>query len=316
MSSKIPQLPRSAITPEALFWDRRRFMQLAAGSLASLAAPACLSRSPEPEPTATARTTRDGRVDYADGEALNSFEDITSYNNFYEFGTGKSDPARYAHTLELKPWTLRVDGECEAGGDFDLHQLIATLPSEERIYRLRCVEGWSMVIPWRGFELGPFLQRFAPTDKARYVAFETAVKPKQMRLNASGIDWPYREGLRMDEAMNPLSFMATGLYDKPLPRQNGAPMRLVVPWKYGFKSIKSIVRIRFTASEPQTTWNMLQPREYGFYANVNPTVDHPRWSQARERRIGELFKRDTLMFNGYAEQVAGLYDGMDLRKYY
>lgn len=173
-----------------------------------------------------------------------------------------------------------------------------------------------MVIPWRGFELGPFLQRFAPTDKARYVAFETAVKPKQMRLNASGIDWPYREGLRMDEAMNPLSFMATGLYDKPLPRQNGAPMRLVVPWKYGFKSIKSIVRIRFTASEPQTTWNMLQPREYGFYANVNPTVDHPRWSQARERRIGELFKRDTLMFNGYAEQVAGLYDGMDLRKYY
>ncbi len=316
MSSKIPQLPRSAITPEALFWDRRRFMQLAAGSLASLAAPACLSRAPEPEPTATASTTRDGRVDYADGEALNSFEDITSYNNFYEFGTGKSDPARYAHTLELKPWTLRVDGECEAGGDFDLHQLIATLPSEERIYRLRCVEGWSMVIPWRGFELGPFLQRFAPTDKARYVAFETAVKPKQMRLSASGIDWPYREGLRMDEAMNPLSFMATGLYDKPLPRQNGAPMRLVVPWKYGFKSIKSIVRIRFTASEPQTTWNMLQPREYGFYANVNPTVDHPRWSQARERRIGELFKRDTLMFNGYAEQVAGLYDGMDLRKYY
>lgn len=316
MISKIPQLPRSAITPEALFWDRRRFMQLAAGSLASLAAPACLSRAPEPEPTATARTTRDGHVDYADGEALNSFEDITSYNNFYEFGTGKSDPARYAHTLELKPWTLRVDGECEAGGDFDLHQLIATLPSEERIYRLRCVEGWSMVIPWRGFELGPFLQRFAPTDKARYVAFETAVKPKQMRLSASGIDWPYREGLRMDEAMNPLSFMATGLYDKPLPRQNGAPMRLVVPWKYGFKSIKSIVRIRFTASEPQTTWNMLQPREYGFYANVNPTVDHPRWSQARERRIGELFKRDTLMFNGYAEQVAGLYDGMDLRKYY
>lgn len=316
MSSKIPQLPRSAITPEALFWDRRRFMQLAAGSLASLAAPACLSRAPEPEPTATASAMRDGRVDYADGEALNSFEDITSYNNFYEFGTGKSDPARYAHTLELKPWTLRVDGECEAGGDFDLHQLIATLPSEERIYRLRCVEGWSMVIPWRGFELGPFLQRFAPTDKARYVAFETAVKPKQMRLSASGIDWPYREGLRMDEAMNPLSFMATGLYDKPLPRQNGAPMRLVVPWKYGFKSIKSIVRIRFTASEPQTTWNMLQPREYGFYANVNPTVDHPRWSQARERRIGELFKRDTLMFNGYAEQVAGLYDGMDLRKYY
>ena len=316
MISKIPQLPRSAITPEALFWDRRRFMQLAAGSLASLAAPACLSRAPEPEPTATARTTRDGHVDYADGEALNSFEDITSYNNFYEFGTGKSDPARYAHTLELKPWTLRVDGECEAGGDFDLHQLIATLPSEERIYRLRCVEGWSMVIPWRGFELGPFLQRFAPTDKARYVAFETAVKPKQMRLNASGIDWPYREGLRMDEAMNPLSFMATGLYDKPLPRQNGAPMRLVVPWKYGFKSIKSIVRFTFTSQRPVSFWEEINPQEYGFWANVNPEVPHPRWSQASEEVLGTGKRVPTQLFNGYGEYVAGLYKGMQDKPIY
>lgn len=320
MKAKIPQPPRSEITPEALFWDRRRFMQLAAGSLATLAAPACLSRAEEPpaaSPQPLGKTSqRDGRLDFAAGEALNSFEDITSYNNFYEFGTGKSDPARFAHTLSLEPWTLRVDGECDAGGEFDLHALIKDMPHEERIYRLRCVEGWSMVIPWRGFELSALLQRFAPNDKAKYVAFETAVKPDEMRLDASGIDWPYREGLRMDEAMHPLAFMATGLYGKPLPRQNGAPMRLVVPWKYGFKSIKSIVRIRFSRNEPKTTWNMLQPREYGFYANVNPKVDHPRWSQARERRIGELFKRDTLMFNGYAEQVAGLYDGMDLRKYY
>ena len=323
MSSKIPQLPPSAITPEALFWNRRRFMQMAAGSVAALAAPACLGRD-EPVPAAASTSApdlsathmRDGRQDFAAGEALNSYDDITSYNNFYEFGTGKSDPARHAHKLITKPWRITVDGACEAGGEFDLHELLDEIETEQRIYRLRCVEAWSMVVPWTGFELGSFLARFAPTDKARYVAFETAVRPEQMRLNSASVDWPYREGLRMDEAMHPPTFMATGLYGKPLPPQNGAPMRLVVPWKYGFKSIKSIVRIHFTQREPKTTWNMLQPREYGFYANVNPKVDHPRWSQARERRIGELFKRDTLMFNGYAEHVAGLYDGMDLRKHY
>ena len=302
------------ITPEPLFWNRRRFMQAAAGSMVGLGTSACLAQ--EQDTAAKQPRRADGARDFAAGETPNSWEQITSYNNFYEFGTDKGDPAKYAHKLELQPWTLRVDGACEAGGQFDLYELLKDQVTEERIYRLRCVEAWSMVVPWQGFELGPFLQQFKPTDKARYVAFETAVRPNQMRLNRSNIDWPYREGLRMDEAMHPLSFLATGIYGKPMPKQNGAPMRLVVPWKYGFKSIKSLVRIRFTEQQPETTWNQLQAGEYGFYANVNPQVSHPRWSQARERRIGELFKRDTLMFNGYADQVASLYQGMDLRKHY
>lgn len=293
------------ITPEALFWNRRQIMRAGAGLalLGSL-------------PMGAARASLPSR-DYAGGEDLNTFEQISQYNNFYEFGLDKRDPAKHAQALTTEPWPIVVDGECEAGGTFDLAELLERVKLEERIYRLRCVEAWSMVVPWMGFELGPLLKTFAPTDKARFVAFETAVRPDEMpALDYGGIDWPYREGLRMDEAMHPLSFMATGLYGKTLPKQNGAPIRLVVPWKYGFKSIKSIVRIRFARTQPKTSWNMLQPKEYGFYANVNPKVSHPRWSQARERRIGELFKRDTLMFNGYADEVAALYEGMDLSKQY
>ncbi len=299
-------LREADVTPEALYLDRRRFI---GASAATLAGGLGLNG-------AAAATEASGK-DYADGEAPNSFEQITQYNNFYEFGTDKGDPARHAHLLQTRPWTIKVDGECEAGGEFDLDALIKTSELEDRIYRLRCVEAWSMVIPWRGVPLATVLKRFKPTSKAKYVAFETLVDPKQMPgQKRRALPWPYREGLRMDEAMHPLTLLATGLYGKELPKQNGAPVRLIVPWKYGFKSIKSIVRIRFVEKQPYTTWNDLQAREYGFYANVNPTVDHPRWSQARERRIGELFKRKTLMFNGYADEVASLYEGMNLRKHF
>jgi sulfoxide reductase catalytic subunit YedY len=249
-----------------------------------------------------------------------AYEHVTGYNNFYEFGTGKDDPARNAHTLKTRPWTVVVDGECEAPGEIGIEDILSGLPQEERIYRLRCVEAWAMVVPWIGVPLGSLLKRFKPTSKAKYVAFETLVDPEQMPGQRRAVlDWPYREGLRMDEAMHPLTILATGLYGELLPNQNGAPLRLVVPWKYGFKSIKSIVRISFSQTLPETTWWKLAPHEYGFYANVNPDVDHPRWSQARHRLIGEgLFagKHETLMFNGYADQVADLYRGMDLAKFY
>lgn len=252
---------------------------------------------------------------FSTDEEATSFEDITTYNNFYEFGTDKGDPARYAGTLQTSPWSITVDGECAKPGKFTLEDILKPHGREERIYRLRCVEGWSMVIPWLGFPLADLLQRFQPTSKAKYVRFETLVDPKQMPGQKRNVlDWPYVEGLRMDEAMHPLSFMATGLYGKELPNQNGAPIRLVVPWKYGFKSIKSIVRISFVEQQPVNTWGRSAPGEYGFYSNVNPDVDHPRWSQRKERRIGEFRKRDTLLFNGYADQVASLYSGMDLRK--
>ncbi len=302
------KISRSEITPEPLFWNRRRFLH--GLGLAGVAGALGL-------PTRAAATPAVPSTDYAAGEKPNSFAQISQYNNFYEFGTDKRDPAKHASALTTEGWRVRVTGACSAGGDFSLEELLQRVSLEERIYRLRCVEAWSMVVPWLGFELGPLLQTFKPTPEARYVAFETAVRPKEMRgLKRSSIDWPYREGLRLDEAMHPLTFMATGLYGKPLPKQNGAPIRLVVPWKYGFKSIKSVVRIHFSSTQPKTTWNMLQPSEYGFFANVNPNHSHPRWSQARERRIGELFKRDTLMFNGYADAVASLYEGMDLRRYF
>lgn len=250
-------------------------------------------------------------------EALTPFKDITSYNNFYEFGTDKSDPAKNAHTLRVRPWSVLVDGECRKPGNFDVDRLIKDFPPQERIYRLRCVEGWSMVIPWNGFPLGALLKKVEPTAKAKFVAFTTLLDPEQMPGQKGGaLPWPYVEGLRLDEALHPLTILATGLYGKPMPKQDGAPIRLVVPWKYGFKSIKSIVHIKLVASQPPTSWNLQIPEEYGFYSNVNPTVDHPRWSQAKERRIGELFKRSTLMFNGYAEQVASLYKGMDLKLHY
>jgi sulfoxide reductase catalytic subunit YedY len=248
---------------------------------------------------------------------LTPFEHVTGYNNFYEFGLGKGDPARNAGTLKTSPWTVTIEGHCERPGQYDLEDILGRFPLEDRTYRLRCVEAWSMVIPWRGIPLRDVIRWVEPTSKARYVEFTTLFDPDQMPgQRRQVLDWPYQEGLRMDEALHPLTLLATGLYGQDLPNQNGAPIRLVVPWKYGFKSIKSIVRIRLVEAMPETSWNTSAPQEYGFYANVNPEVDHPRWSQARERRIGDLSKRPTLPFNGYADQVAQLYSGMDLQRWY
>ncbi|MGD8497184.1 MAG: protein-methionine-sulfoxide reductase catalytic subunit MsrP, partial [Gemmatimonadales bacterium] len=246
---------------------------------------------------------------------LTPYEDVTTYNNFYEFGTGKEDPARNAHSLRPRPWSVAIEGEVAKPAVYDLDDILGPVDVEDRVYRLRCVEAWSMVIPWRGFPLADLIERVEPTSNAKYVEFHTLLDPEQMPGQRRRVlDWPYVEGLRMDEAMHPLTLIATGLYGRDLPNQNGAPLRLVVPWKYGFKSIKSIVKIVFRETQPVNTWQASAPHEYGFYANVNPEVDHPRWSQARERRIGEFRKRPTLPFNGYAEQVASLYAGMDLRK--
>ena len=297
------------VTPEAIYRQRRAFMK---GSM--LGAGLLLGSSP-----LRAALDLQGykpKVMTLD-EEITPFKDATRYNNFYEFGTGKSDPARQAKDFDTSDWRVSIGGECARPGELALEDLIDSKDLEERIYRLRCVEAWSMVIPWIGIPLGKLLQRFEPTSKAKYVAFRTLVDPDRMPGQKRDVlDWPYREGLRIDEAMHPLTLIAVGMYGKPMPNQNGAPIRLVVPSKYGFKSIKSIVRIDFNEQQPQTTWNMQNPREYGFYSNVNPKVSHPRWSQARERRIGEFFKRDTQMFNGYEEEVASLYAGMDLKKYF
>jgi len=304
------------ITQEASYLDRRRFlkMTLAAGGLGiasgSPAGPSDeggLGESALPALNVTKVTNM------AAGENVTAYADITHYNNYYEFGTGKTDPAQNAARLQTRPWSVAVEGECEAPASIDLEDLMRPYALEERIYRHRCVEAWSMVAPWVGFPLAGLLKRFKPTSKAKYVAFYTLLDKRQMPETERGVlDFPYREGLRIDEAMHPLAFLSVGLYGRVLLNQNGAPLRLTIPWKYGFKSIKSIVRIRFTEQMPTTTWNQLAPGEYGFYSNVNPSVDHPRWSQKRERRLGELFKRTTLMFNGYPE-VASLYAGMDLR---
>jgi sulfoxide reductase catalytic subunit YedY len=254
---------------------------------------------------------------FSTDEKVNSYKDITTYNNFYEFGLDKGDPARYAGSLRPRPWSVVVEGQCAKPGNYNIEDIMKWFPLEERIYRLRCVEAWSMVIPWIGFPLGDFIKRFEPTSKAKYVKFTTLVDFQQMPgQREPALKWPYVEGLRMDEAMHPLTILAVGLYGEVLPNQNGAPIRLVVPWKYGFKSIKSIVRVTFQENEPLNTWKQTRAEEYGFYANVNPDVDHPRWSQKSERRLGEFFRRKTLPFNGYADQVASLYAGMDLRKYY
>ncbi|MBA4323909.1 MAG: protein-methionine-sulfoxide reductase catalytic subunit MsrP [Rhodobacter sp.] len=294
------RLTWSDVTPKPLWLTRR---QLMAGGGALLATPALAKIEAAKSP-------------YSTDEAPNSFEDITTYNNFYEFGTGKGDPAEYAGALTVDPWSIVIDGMVDRPGTYDLADVVKGQPLEERIYRFRCVEAWSMVIPWIGFQLSGLLDRVGVQPGAKFVAFETLVRPEEMPGVASPfIDWPYREGLRLDEAMHPLTILATGLYGEAMPRQNGAPIRLVVPWKYGFKSIKSIVRISLVDTMPPTTWNMLQPSEYGFYSNVNPKVDHPRWSQASERRIGAgLFggRQDTLMFNGYEAEVASLYAGQDL----
>jgi sulfoxide reductase catalytic subunit YedY len=297
---KPTDIASSEITPERTYLDRRRFIgSLAAGASATLI-PACADAD-----AAAAQ------------EELTPYEDVTSYNNFYEFGTDKGDPARNAHTLQTSPWSIAVEGHVAKPAVYQLEDFVKPYTLEDRTYRLRCVEAWSMVIPWRGFELRKLIERVQPTSQARFVELITLLDPEQMPGQRRPVlDWPYVEGLRMDEAMHPLTLLVTGLYGRDLPNQNGAPLRLVVPWKYGFKSIKSIVKIRFVEDQPMTTWAKSAPREYGFYSNVNPEVDHPRWSQARERRIGEFRRRETLMFNGYADQVASLYEGMDLRKNY
>jgi sulfoxide reductase catalytic subunit YedY len=314
----------SEITDQAVYLNRRRFMRDAAGltTASALAATGVLlpgAASALATDSAAKGEALKGVVDgpYSTDEEMTPYKDVTRYNNFYEFGYGKSDPAENSGRFKPKPWKVKVMGECDKPGDYDFDDIIKPHTLEERIYRLRCVEAWSMVIPWVGVPLGPVLKRFEPNSKARYVAFRTVFRPTEMPGQQRAIlDWPYVEGLRIDEAMHPLTLLTVGLYGQVLPNQNGAPIRLVVPWKYGFKSIKSIVSIRFTEEQPPATWNLTLPDEYGFYSNVNPEVDHPRWSQSRERRIGEIFKRDTLPFNGYAEQVAGMYAGMDLRKNY
>jgi sulfoxide reductase catalytic subunit YedY len=309
-----PDILTSEITPRNIYLNRRQLMAGAAGLMAAASLPEGLN--------AASLSAAKSPLSSAD-EKLTSREDITTYNNYYEFGTDKASPAAKAHTLKTTPWTIKVDGLVGKPANYDVEDLIKEAALEERIYRMRCVEGWSMVIPWVGFPLADLIKRVEPQGSAKYVAFETAYRPEEM----SGVDsifpvldWPYVEGLRMDEAMHPLAILAVGLYGETLPNQNGAPIRLVVPWKYGFKGIKSIVRISFVEKQPETSWNKQAPGEYGFYANVNPKVDHPRWSQATERRIGEggLFvkRRPTLPFNGYADQVAQLYSGMDLKKFY
>ena len=308
----------SEITTESIYQERRRFLGMAAAGTALLTTGGLLL--PQREVAAATTLSELGplkKSPFSTKEALNGLDDITGYTNFYEFGVGKGDPAKHAHQLKTDPWSVSIEGEAEITGKFTLEDILKPHPLEERIYRLRCVEAWSMVIPWVGFPLADLIKRFKPTSKAKYVEFVTLHDPKQMPGQRRPVlEWPYREGLRMDEAVNPLTLLAVGLYGKEMPKQNGAPLRLVVPWKDGFKSIKSIVAIRFTETMPQSTWNRSSPSEYGFYSNVNPAIDHPRWSQKRERRIGEFLKRETLPFNGYADQVAGLYRGMDLKKHF
>jgi sulfoxide reductase catalytic subunit YedY len=308
----------SEITSETLYWNRREFMRMfAAPAVGAALASAAGATGPSAAAAADAPLAGVRKSRFSTDEPVNSFEDITGYNNFYEFGVDKEDPRRYAGRLKVRPWTVKIDGHVGKPADYAIDDLVKEHQLEERIYRLRCVEAWSMVVPWVGFPLAEVIKKVEPTSKAKFVAFQTLLRPSEMPGQRTDVlEWPYVEGLRMDEALHPLTILAVGLYGKTLLNQNGAPLRLVVPWKYGFKSIKSIVRISFVEHQPPTSWSRANPREYGFYSNVNPEVDHPRWSQKRERRIGEFFRRPTLMFNGYADQVASLYAGMDLRKYY
>jgi sulfoxide reductase catalytic subunit YedY len=314
---KQPAIKPSEITPEAMFHSRRDILAAAVALAFSpcMASPARAAVLPS-DGTLTDVSKWPGSL----GDAPNSYADITSYNNYYEFGTGKGDPVRYAHTLKPRPWSVQVTGEAAKQGTYTLEDILAPHALQERVYRFRCVEAWSMIVPWVGFPLSDLLRRFEPTSRAKYVQFFTLADPKQMPgLSYRVLEWPYREGLTIEEAMHPLTLLTVGVYGKALPNQNGAPLRLIVPWKYGFKSIKSIVRIHFLEQEPETSWNMAAPQEYGFYSNVNPEVDHPRWSQASERRLGgSLFatRVPTLMFNGYADEVASLYSGLDLRRHY
>lgn len=313
------RLTENDVTSETLFRQRRQFIQSSmALSMAAYLPQLALASGDKLQSKFDSVTPWANKMGTPIEGAPHSLEDISSYNNFYELGTAKSDPKNNADQLKTDPWSVEIAGECNKPGVYTLEDILKPHDYEERIYRFRCVEAWSMVIPWVGFPLADLLKRFDPTSKARYVAFETLYDkenplPGQRR---QVIEWPYREGLRMDEAMHPLTMIATGIYGQALPNQNGAPLRLVVPWKYGFKSIKSIVKIHFMETQPETSWNLLGPREYGFYSNVNPTVNHPRWSQKKERLIGDVFKQPTLMFNGYEEEVASLYQGMDLKKFY
>jgi len=324
-NSRPPRIPASQITPESVWQSRRSWLKGAGAGLLSWGGAGLLGSGSLISPAAHANQVQ-GRLAgtpnpaYQIPGAPTAEKDVIGYNNFYEFGTGKSDPADHAARMRTRPWTLTIEGEVEKPRTFDLDALMKLAPMEERVYRLRCVEAWSMVIPWEGYPLATLLRQVRPTSKAKFVQFETAVQPENMPgLRDRIIDWPYVEGLRMDEALHPLTLLVFGVYGKLLPNQNGAPLRVAIPWKYGFKSGKSIVRIRLLEHQPETSWARIAPHEYGFYANVSPKVPHPRWSQASERRIGDGFfapRVPTLMFNGYADQVAGLYAGMDLRANY
>ena len=313
----------SEVTPRALYEGRRECLRLMASGVAGAALASWASREALAQPTDKTRLAA-VKSKVAGAQVLDKptrYEDATRYNNFYEFGTDKSEPAQLAHTLKTRPWTVSIEGEVAKAGLYDIEDLMRFAPMEERLYRLRCVEGWSMVIPWIGYSLGDLIRKLEPTSKAKYVEFVSLADKSQMPGLRSGVlDWPYVEGLRLDEALHPLTLLSFGMYGEVLPKQNGAPIRLVVPWKYGFKSAKSLVRIRFVEKQPVSSWTRAAQQEYGFFSNLNPQVDHPRWSQASERRIGEdgwfSKKRPTLMFNGYGEQVASLYSGMDLRKFF
>jgi len=308
----------SEITPHEVYMNRRSFI---AGAGAVLAVGALGGRAAAQQPAGPPLQATPNPA-YKLDDAPTPLKDVTTYNNFYEFGMNKEDPARLGHTLKTRPWTVKVDGLAHKPKTFDIEEILKMAPLEERVYSLRCVEAWSMIIPWIGFPLATLLKRVEPTGQAKYVEFTTLVDPEQFPGQKKGLfslgslEWPYTEGLRLDEALHPLTLLTVGLYGQVLPNQNGAPIRVVIPWKYGFKSGKSIVRMRLTDTEPKTSWYKAAPQEYGFYSNVNPTVDHPRWSQATERRIGEFRRRKTTMFNGYADQVASLYAGMDLKKFY
>ena len=307
------------ITPKSVYFNRRQILRSMGIAGAAIAGGEILSHLAFPPAAVQAGTKLNVALKspFSTTEKMNSFDDVTHYNNFYEFGTDKGDPARNAGKFRTSPWTVSVEGEVKKPAKYSMDDILKLAPLEERIYRHRCVEGWSIVVPWIGYSLSNILKLAEPTEKAKFVAFQSYYDPGQMPLaTRSGIELPYVEGLRLDEAMNPLTLLCVGMYGESLPNQDGAPLRLVIPWKYGFKSIKSIVKIRFVKSMPSTTWNIYAPREYGFYSNVNPEVDHPRWSQATERRLGEFLRRKTLMFNGYSDQVASLYTGMDLKKNY
>jgi sulfoxide reductase catalytic subunit YedY len=313
-----PDVREAEATPESTYLGRREFLRLgAAGALgmagAALPLPAAAGADdPSGEVLPVAR-----KVEMAGGEKATPWKSITTYNNFYEFGTSKEDPAQRAGSLRPRPWTLAVDGEVRRPLNLGIEEILRMAPLEERVYRFRCVEAWSMVVPWVGFPLAELVKRVEPTSKARFVAFETLLDPSRMPGQRSRVlEWPYTEALRIDEAVHPLTLLTVGVYGRVLPNQNGAPLRVVVPWKYGFKGAKSIVRMRFVEEQPRNTWWVMAPGEYGFYGNVNPAVDHPRWSQAKERRLGEFFRRDTLPFNGYGAEVASLYAGLDPRKLY